>query len=169
MSSLALIFQLLILTLLLYFIYLLLYSMIRGAPYASIGKKRLRTVLDLLDMKKGDFIDIGSGDGRIVIEAAKCNIRSCGIEINPILYIMSLLKIKKWNVVNAEIIFGDCFKHSYAKYNYISVWGTEHMMKNLEPKLLRELKPGARVVSNHFKFPNWKPKKVKDDVYLYIR
>lgn len=148
---------------------MLSYSLARGAPYAAIGKKRLKILLELLDMKEGNFIDIGSGDGRVIIAAARKNVHSVGIEINPILFILSVLKIKKKKVANAHIFFGDCYKHNYSKYSYVSIWGTGHMLKNLEPKLLRELRPGARVVSNHFKFPNWKPKKVKDDVYLYIK
>ncbi len=170
MSGLILISQLFVLSILSYFVYLLSYSLIRGAPYAPIGKKRLTTMLDLLNMKKGNFIDIGSGDGRIVIAATvQQNVIANGIEINPLLVLFAWIRIKKRRLNNAHIICGDCYMHSYNKYDFISIWGTNHMVKNLEKKLYKELKPGAKIVSNHYKFQKWKPAKIVDDVYLYIR
>lgn len=154
---------------LLYISYLLAYSLIRGAPYAPIGKKRLACMIELLDMKGGNFIDIGSGDGRIVIAAAAKGVTAYGIEINPLFALISKIKIKKLRIKKAKIIQADLWQHSFARYDYISVWGTKHMMANLEKKLHSELKPGTKVVSNHYKFPNWKIAKLKNDVYLYIR
>lgn len=169
MSGLIFILQLLFLSLLSYLVYLLSYSLIRGAPYAAIGKKRLNTMIDLLDVKRGKFIDIGAGDGRIVIAAAKKGVDAYGIEINPFLAVVGKLIINRKKIKNAHIIVGDCYLHSFRDYNYVSIWGTQHMVRNLESKLYEELKPGARVVSNHFRFQYWKEEKAKDNVYLYIR
>lgn len=169
MQSLILITQLGFLAFLLYLILLLVYSLLRGAPYAGISKKKINTMMELLDAKRGKFIDIGSGDGRIVIAAARLGMTSYGIEINPLLVLISGIKLKKENLKNAHIILGDCWKHSFSEYDCVTVWGTTHMTNALEKKLLLELKPGAKVVSNHFRFPNWKAKKSKNDVHLYIK
>lgn len=169
MQSLILIGQIVLLFLLIYLVLLLSYSLFRGAPYAALSKKKIKIMMELLDTKKGRFIDIGSGDGRIVIAAAKMGMLSYGIEINPLLALISMIKIRTAKQKNAHIILGDCWKHSFSDYDFISVWGTAHMMRALEKKLLSELRPGAKVVSNHFKFPNWKAKKSKNDAYLYVR
>ena len=128
MSGLILISQLFLLSILSYFVYLLSYSLIRGAPFAPIGKKRLMLMIDLLDVKEGNFIDIGSGDGRIVVAAAKKKVIAYGIEINPIIALFAWFRIKRSKLRNAHIICGDCFRHSYNKYDYISIWGTNHMV-----------------------------------------
>jgi cyclopropane fatty-acyl-phospholipid synthase-like methyltransferase len=163
-------FELILLCALLYVIILLAYSLFKGAPYAAIGITRLEDMLSLLELKKGEkLIDIGSGDGRIVIAAAKKGLDSYGIEINPLLVLVAKKRIKQQKLKNAHILLQDCWKYDISKFDYITIWGTTHMMKHLEKKLSKELKPGAKVVSNHFRFPNWKYKKVKDDVYLYER
>lgn len=162
-------FQLLILALLIYIILLLSYSLLRGAPYAALGHGRILTMMKLLDAKKGKFADIGSGDGRIVIAASKKGLDAYGYEINPLLFLISKNKIRKEKLSNAKIYLKDYWRCNFSAYNYISVWGLPHMIKPLEKKLLLELKPGAKVVSNHYKFPNWKYTKKENDVYLYIK
>lgn len=143
--------------------------MFRGAPYAALSKDRIKTMFELLKPEKGKlFLDIGSGDGRIVIAAVKHNLNSYGYEINPLLVLISMYKIRKQHL-NADIKLKDYWKEDLSKFDYIAVWGVPTMMKRLESKLLKELKPGAKVVSNHLKFPNWKTRKVKNDVYLYIK
>ncbi len=163
-------FQIVAIFFLLYFILLLSYSVIRGAPFAPLGNTRIKTMFELLEVNKGKkFADLGSGDGRIVIEAAKHGLKSYGFEINPLLVLLSTLKLKKLKSSNAKIILSDFWKKDLSEYDYISIYGTKHMLRLLESKLLRELKPGARVVSNHFQFPSWPHKKVKNDVYLYVK
>lgn len=163
-----LIVDLLILFLLIYIIYLLSYSLLKGAPYAALGHERIRIMMELLDPKKGKrLVDLGSGDGRIVSAAQKYGVFSTGIEINPVIFLLS--KYKTRNEKNANFILGDYWRMDLSSYNYITVWGTAHMMSALEKKLQKELKPGSKVVSNHFTFPNWKHKKKKNDVYLYIK
>lgn len=169
MQSLFLLVQLLVAAFFLYIILLLSYSLLRGAPYAGISKKKITIMMNLLGAKKGKFIDIGSGDGRIVVAAAKLGMDSYGIEINPFLVAISWIKLKRAKQNNAHIMLGDCWRHSFSKYDYVALWGTTHMTSALEKKLISELKPGAKVVSNHFKFPNWKVNKSNNDVYLYIR
>jgi len=164
------IFELFVILLLIYLIMLLSYSLIFGAPYAALGKKRVRTMFDLLEIEKGkSSIDVGSGDGRIVIEAAKHGLQAYGVEINPILFVISKLNIKRTGVKNAKILLKDMWQVDYSHYDYITVWGTKHMVRNLGIKLKKEVKPGTKIVSNHFQFENWKPKKIKNDVYLYTK
>lgn len=143
--------------------------MFRGAPFAALSQEKIKIMMELLQPVKGKtFLDIGSGDGRIVLEASKRGLKSFGYEINPLLVFISRRKIKK-NNSTGKILLKDYWHEDFSKFNYVTVWGVPSMMGRLEKKLLKDLKPGARVASNHLKFPNWKFKKEKSDVYLYIK
>ncbi len=163
------IFSLITLIVLGYIIYLLSYSMFRGAPYAALSKNRITTMFELLNPKKGKkFLDIGAGDGRIVMEAAKHGLKAYGYEINPLLVFVSNFRIKR-SGLKASVLLKDYWKEDFSKFDYITVWGVPPMMKRLEKKLLAEIKPGTMVASNHLKFPNWKVSRQSKDVYLYIK
>ena len=164
-----LIVQIIILFALIYIIYLLSYTMFKGAPFAALSSNRIETMIELLQPEKDKrLVDLGSGDGRIVIAFAKKGIQSYGYEIIPIIYLWSLINLKRKKVMNAKITLGDYWNKDLSKFDYVAVWGTPYMMGRLEKKLLKELKPGSKVVSNHSQFPNWKAKKKKNDVYLYV-
>lgn len=140
--------------------------MARGAPYAALSKNRIETMFKLLRPKKGKvFLDLGSGDGRVVTYFANKGVESYGIEINPLFYFIS--KIKTRRLTKSHIYLGDYWKEDFSKYDYISLWVVPHTMPLLEKKLKKELKKGTLVVSNHLEFPNWKFKKHLNDVYLY--
>lgn len=140
-----------------------------GAPYAALSYDSIKVMMTLLKPKKGGkLLDLGSGDGRIVIAAASLGLDAKGYEINPILLIVSKYKLIK-NESKGQIFLKDYWRNDLSEFDYITVWGVPHMMKRLENKLLKELKPGAKVVSNHSRFPNWKEEKSQNDVYLYIR
>ncbi len=144
--------------------------MLRGAPYAAIGNQRLQTMLKLTNVEKTNkAVDLGSGDGRIVIALAKHGAEAHGYELNPVVYLFSKFNVYKSGLSNAHIHWGDYWTKNLSEYNLVTLYGTTHIMGNLEKKLRKELRPGARIISNHFQFPHWKPKKIKDDVYLYIR
>ncbi len=161
--------SIILLLILVYVILLLSYSMFRGAPFAAISKSKINTMLKLLNTTKGKkFLDLGSGDGRIVNEASKRGLKAYGYEINPFLVLISRYKLKK-SKSNGRILLKNYWRENLGEFDLITVWGVPHMMKRLEKKLLKELKPGAKVVSNHLQFPNWKEKKSDNGVFLYIK
>jgi len=162
--------QLLILGFLIYVIYILSYSLIFGAPYASIGKRRMSDMIELLDPQKGKKLaDLGSGDGRIVIEASKRGLESHGFEINPILFLVSKIKQRRAKLSKTDIHRADYWQNDLSSFDYITIYATQHMVNRMEKKLLQELRPGSKVVSNHYKFPNWKTAREKNDIFLYIK
>lgn len=155
--------------LLIYIIYILSYSILFGAPFAVTRKEKMNKMLNLLDIKSGDmFADLGSGDGRIVIAAAKKGARAHGYELNPVLVLISRIKIKKARLegkafIHRKSYWGVSLKH----YDAISVFGIVHIMPSLEKKLKNELRKGGLVVSNHFRFPKWEVYKKDENLYLY--
>lgn len=158
-----------IIILLLYVIYILLYSMILGAPYAATRDIKMKIMLDMLRFKKGDnFVDLGSGDGRFVIEAARRGTEAHGYEMNPILVLISKRNIAKANLSDkAKIHWKSYWSVDLEKYNKIAVFGIKHIMPSLEKKLKKELRKESLVASNHFKFPNWKITEKKENLFLY--
>lgn len=164
-----LILQLLLMPVLIAIIGILIYAMVRGAPYAPLGKEKIETMLSLLNVKSGEkTVDLGSGDGRIVIEMAKKGAIAHGFEINPILVLIAWWKIKKLGLQkNAHIFWGDFWGKNLSSFDIVTVYLTPHSMKAVEAKLRKEIKPKGRVAVNFFPFPKWKPAKILDKIYLY--
>lgn len=139
-------------------------------PYFQTSRYRVATMVELASIKPEDIgADLGSGDGRIVIAFAKAGIEMHGYEIDPVLRKTSEENIKKGNLDNAYIHNKDFWTENLSKYSIICCYPMPTIMGRLEKKLKDELKPGARVLLNYFPFLHWKEKKIKDNIYLYIR
>jgi len=140
-----------------------------GAPFESTIKKRAKKMIEFSDVKKNEkVVDLGSGNGKIVIEFAKKGIESHGYEINPFLVWWSRKKIKKLFLQDKAFIHWKNFmKEDLSDYDVVCVFQIWYMMGKLERKLEKELKKSSRIVSNTWKFPNWKPKKQSKGIYLY--
>jgi len=151
--------------------FFILLPLIIGAPFESTDKKTLRKMIEFSEVKKKEKVaDLGSGNGKIVIEFAKLPVvaEAHGFEINPFLVWFSKRKIKKLGLQDKAFIHWKNFwNQNLSEYDVIIVYQIVLIMKKLERKLKRELKKSSRVVSNTWKFPNWKPKKVEGEVYLY--
>lgn len=141
-----------------------------GAAFESSNKKTLKKMIEFSKVRKGEKVaDLGSGNGKIVIEFAKRGIEAHGFEINPFLVWLSRRKIKKLNLEKKAFIHRKNFwKHNFSKFDLIIIFQVGYVMGKLEKKLKRELKKGSRVISNTWKFPNWKPEKQEGKVYLYM-
>jgi precorrin-6B methylase 2 len=115
----------------------------------------------MLDMakvtRKDHLIDLGSGDGRLVITAAKRGVPSLGIEYNPDLVELSQEAARKAGVAGrAKFVKADIFESDFSKATVITLFLLRDLNLRLRPKLL-ELKPGTRIVSNSFDMDTWKP------------
>jgi hypothetical protein len=138
-----------------------------GASYEATGKRKFEEIVKLANPKKKDrFVDLGSGDGRIVIEFAKyCKI-SEGYEVNPILVLWSRWKIKHLGVKNAKIYWKSFWKVNLGRYDIVNIFQIYHIMPRLKKKLERECN-NCRIISYWWKIPGWKYIKRKGRLYLY--
>ena len=103
-------------------------------------------------------IDLGSGDGRTVITAAKSGARALGIEYNPDMVAYSQRQAAAAGVTEARARFvkADLFETSFAEATVVTMFLLPDINLKLRPKIL-ELKPGTRIVSNTFTMGDWKP------------
>jgi len=139
-----------------------------GAPFEPTSSKKLRKIMKLANVKKGEkAVDLGSGDGRIVIELARRGVEAQGFEINPILVLISRWRIRKLGLKNAHIHWKSFWGENLGKYDVIVLFQFSTVMKRLRDKLKKELKSKARVVSFYWKFPGWKIKKKIENIFLY--
>jgi precorrin-6B methylase 2 len=114
------------------------------------------TMLDMAKVTPRDFvIDLGSGDGRTVITAAKRGARALGIEYNPDMVELSKRNAEKAGVSGrATFIKADLFETDFSQASVITMFLLPEINLKLRPKILR-LKPGTRIVSNSFTMGDW--------------
>jgi SAM-dependent methyltransferase len=113
-------------------------------------------MLDMARVTKDDFvIDLGSGDGRTVITAAKRGVRAKGIEYNPDMVELSKRNAAKEGVADkVELVRGDIFESDFSDATVITLFLLPSLNQRLRPTILN-MKPGTRVVSNTFDMGDW--------------
>ena len=113
-------------------------------------------MLDLAKLTPKDTLyDLGSGDGRTVITAAKRGARAYGVEYNPKMVALSLRNAKQAGVTDkATFVQGDIFETDFSKATVITLFLLPDLNVKLRPKIL-DMKPGTRIVSNSFTMGEW--------------
>ena len=123
----------------------------------------VHAMLDAAQVTSADVVyDLGSGDGRIVIEAArKYGARAVGIELDPELNKTATKNAQKAGVSGrVSFVRADFFKTDLSEATVVTLFLSPNINARLQPKLRRELKPGARIVSHRFPMPpDWKPER----------
>ena len=122
-------------------------------PQALVDK-----MLDMAKVTSKDYvIDLGSGDGRTVITAAKRGAKALGIEYNPEMVELSKRNAAKEGVSDkASFVKADLFESDFSQAQVITMFLLSSINLKLRPKIL-DLKPGTRIVSNTFDMADWKP------------
>jgi len=115
-------------------------------------------MLDMAKVTPGDYvIDLGSGDGRTVITAAKRGARALGIEYNPEMVALSKRNAAREGVTDkAQFVEADLFKSDFSRATVITMFLLTDINVKLRPRIL-DLKPGTRIVSNTFSMGEWTP------------
>ena len=122
----------------------------------------VEAMLDMVKLRDGDVLyDLGSGDGRIPIAAAKRKqVRAVGIDIDP-QRIAEANANAKTAGVTGEVSFkqADLFTSEFSDATVVTLYLLDTLNEKLRPKLLAELKPGTRIVSHAFRMGDWEPEK----------
>src|SRR3984957_8641945 len=135
------------------------------APYYPTPQSIVEKMLQLGELKAGEkMYDLGSGDGRIVIMAArKYQADATGVELDDALYKQSALRIKTLGLESrARIVHGDLLQQDYSSYDLLTIYLLPVAIQKVTPLLEKQLKKGARVVAHDFEFPTWTPAKILD-------
>ena len=113
-------------------------------------------MLDMAKVTAADMVvDLGSGDGRLVIAAARRGARARGVEYNPDMVQLSKARAREAGVQDrATFVQGDMFEADISDATVMAVFLLTENMRRLEPKFLA-LRPGTRIVSNTFAIPEW--------------
>lgn len=133
-------------------------------PYVPTPHEVVTRMLELANVKGDDILyDLGSGDGRIVITAAqKFGTRGTGVEINPDLVRQSQTNAQAAGVADrVEFVQQDLFRTDLSKATVVTLYLLPDINLKLRPKLLRELKPGTRIISHDFNMGDWEAEKVE--------
>ena len=129
-------------------------------PYVPTPEKVVSRMLEMAEVGKDDVLyDLGCGDGRIVITAAKeLGCRGVGIDIDPQRIEESRQNAAKAGVEErVEFLLMDLFEADISRATVVTLYLLSDVNLRLRPKLLRELKPGTRIVSHDFDMDAWMP------------
>ncbi|MGH7240431.1 MAG: hypothetical protein ACREHG_10285 [Candidatus Saccharimonadales bacterium] len=137
-----------------------------GAPYLPTLKKQIDLALDLAEIKPGGvLLELGSGDGRVLLLAAKRGYRAIGYEINPLLVVIS--KFITWRYRDlVEIRWGNFLTAKWPATGAIFVFGIGRIMPKIDAKIRQAKKP-VRLISFAFPVHGQDPLVVKDGLYVY--
>jgi predicted RNA methylase len=131
----------------------------------------VHNMLTLAEVEPGDVVyDLGCGDGRVIITAARrFGAQAVGIEVDPLRYLwcqllITVLRLRK----RVTVIFGDFFKQDLSDADVVTCYLLQDTNQKLVVKLLRELRPGARVVSNTFTFVGVEAVRAHGQARVYV-
>lgn len=130
-------------------------------PYVPTQQAVVDAMLDLAGIKAGNVhYDLGCGDGRIVISAAKRGAIATGIDLDPERIKEANENAKEAGVTDkVTFIEGDLFDFDFSKADVLTLYLLPSVNLKLRPKILEELKPGTKVVSHAFDMGDWEPEK----------
>ncbi|XP_022164775.1 protein FAM173B isoform X3 [Myzus persicae] len=119
---------------------------------------QIQNVLNVIKGRKGKLVDLGSGDGRIVMNTAKAGFESVGVELNFWLVMYSRLVAMKSKIQpSPKFIRTDLWKYHLGPFTNVVIFGVEEMMLDLEKKFSTELSEGTVIVACRFPLPNLEP------------
>lgn len=128
-------------------------------PFIPTADEVVEGMLDLAGVTERDVVyDLGSGDGRIVLAAARRGARAVGVELDPDLVAQSRAAARRAGLQDrATFHHGDLFQTDLSEATVVTLYLRSLVNLELRPKLQRDLRPGARIVSHAFRMGDWKP------------
>ncbi len=138
-----------------------------GPPYLPTMKEQTEAALDLLDLKPGEtLLELGSGDGRVMLAAAKRGLKVVGIELNPVLVVFSLLITWRYRR-QVRVIWGSYWGKPWPHANAIFTFMLTKYMSRLDKRIKKWRSGPTQLASFAFKVPGRMPVREKAGVYLY--
>ena len=142
-----------------------------GAPWAPTSMVKVDQMLRLACVQPGEeVVDLGAGDGRIVIRAAsQFGARAIGVEIDPIRWLIANALIRLRGVADtARVVYGNMFEQDLMGADVVVLYLLQGTNQRLQSHLANQLRPGARIVSHTFSFDGWTPTVIDEDKRLFV-
>ncbi len=138
-----------------------------GAPYLPTMKKQVKAAIKLAGLKPGQTIlELGSGDGRVLIAAAQAGLNAVGYELNPLLFLYSYVRTRRYHK-QIKVVFGNFWHQSWPKCDAIYVFLLPRLMSKLDRKIRTEGLAKIIVISFAFKFSELTPVNEEQGVFAY--
>lgn len=136
-------------------------ALVMRVPYVPTKKSAIKKIFDEAKLKKGEtFMDLGCGDGRMLVYADKTkNISAIGYEIAPLVYLLALIRKFAYRS-KAKIKYKNFFKDNLGKADVIFCYLMPRELEKLAKKILKECSKGTRIISNTFEISGLKPIKI---------
>jgi SAM-dependent methyltransferase len=147
----------------------LLWAALYGIPYVPSGVSSVEKIFRRLKLPpRTRMVDLGSGDGRIVLLAASgFGWKATGVEINPFLNLYATFRKIISRTTLATFKTANLLSEPLNDYRIIFIYGFPAMMKKLQPKIVRECSPGTWIISRSFTLPGFKPVFSMQDIHAY--
>lgn len=151
----------------------IIWSALIGAGWEPTSRKKVKKMLEMSGAGPSDVVyDLGCGDGRIIVEAAKTfNARAVGVEADPIraFYCKVSVSARRLNG-RARVIWANFFHVDLSEATIVTIFLSQGANRRLKSKLLSELRPGTRVVSHVWTFEDWDPRSTdpQNEITLYV-
>lgn len=140
------------------------------APFVPTKMDKIKKVLKMAGVKRGKkFYELGSGDGRVVIAAAKLGAESFGIEQSWIRVLYSRYRAWRLGLKKARFFHGNIFSSNYHDADIVYIFLLQKGVNKLEQKLKKELRKKTIVITQTYHFQHWKPFKKLDDFWFYLK
>src|SRR5882757_1037063 len=138
-----------------------------GAPYLPTLNKQMVLALDMADLKPGEtLLELGCGDGKVLVAAAKRGWNVVGYELNPLLVVVCWLRTRRYRQ-RVKVRMQNFWTVSWPPAEAIFIFALQQRMKQLDDKLIAYPNKPIKLISFAFTIPNKKPLKQKDGQSLY--
>lgn len=152
-----------------FFVLLICFSavLLVGAPYLPTLSPQVKATLKLGELKKGQtLLELGCGDGRVLVAAAQLGIYSVGYELNPVMALVAWARTRRYRKY-VRVVWGDFWQKEWPKADAIFVFLLPKYMKKLDTKIEQYPHKPVRLLTFAFDIQSKKPKATKDGVFRY--
>lgn len=144
--------------------------LLRGAPYLPTLSKQVGTALDMIVLKPGDtLLELGCGDGKVLIAAAERGWNVVGYELNPLLALLAWVRTRKYKG-KVKVVWGDFWTKKWPPHEAIFVFLLDSFMEKLNKKVIQSSQESGKpvkLISFAFQIPSKKPVAESQGLYLY--
>ena len=139
-----------------------------GAPYLPTLGPQVKAALELADLEAGDtLLELGCGDGKVLIAAARQGLKAVGYELNPLLAAVAWVRTRRYRK-QVRVIWGDFWQKPWPPAEAIFVFLIPKYMAKLNKKVIQYSNKPVKLISFAFTVPGSRPSHNKAGVYLYM-